>query len=168
MYYFSFVILFLANMISSRMISTVRSRLYSSPAFTATITMSGSSSGRPNVVLDKGKARLFKDGNPIIYGGAVKETRGAVSAGDEVDVFDHQENLIGRGFFNPDSQYRVRMFVQKKEKEIFALSVEEIIAFRIERAKSLRMALTLPSASNSVYRLVNGEGDRLGYNLPRT
>ena len=33
---------------------------------------------------------------------------------------------------------------------------------RIETAISLREALLLPSKSTSVYRLINGEGDRLG------
>jgi hypothetical protein len=28
------------------------------------------------VILEKGKARLFQDGNPLIYGGAVKAIEG--------------------------------------------------------------------------------------------
>ena len=53
--------------------------------------------------------RLFKDGNPIIYGGAVNSVHGTPKVGEDVLVKDHQGNIIGRGFFNPHSQYRVRM-----------------------------------------------------------
>lgn len=88
-----------------------------------------------SVILDKGKARLFKDGNPIVYGGAVKTVVGTPSAGSEVLVSDHQGNTIGRGFYNPNSLYRVRMFVQKKETSLFDLSLEDIIRTRIQRAQ---------------------------------
>ena len=30
----------------------------------------------PTAVLEKGKARLFQDGNPLVYGGAIKELKG--------------------------------------------------------------------------------------------
>lgn len=35
---------------------------------------------------DLGKAKLFQDGNPLIYGGAVKEVQGSPEMGDEVIV----------------------------------------------------------------------------------
>ena len=35
------------------------------------------------VILEKGKARLFQDGNPLIYGGAVKQVVGEPEPGSE-------------------------------------------------------------------------------------
>lgn len=120
-------------------------------------------SNSATVVLDKGKSRLFKDGNPIIYGGAINSIMGNTpKVGEDVLVQDHQGNAIGRGFFNPHSQYRVRMIVQQREKDLFSLPIEEIIKARIDNAVALRHQLGFPSDTNNVYRLVNGEGDRLG------
>ena len=106
--------------------------------------------------------RLFKDGNPIVYGGAISTVSGDPKVGDEVDVLDHQNNPIGRGVFNPFSQYRVRMLVNSRESKMFQLPLEALLTARIEYARQLRAQIGFPSASNTVYRLVNGEGDRLG------
>jgi 23S rRNA G2069 N7-methylase RlmK/C1962 C5-methylase RlmI len=100
-------------------------------------------------------------GNPLIYGGAVKSITGDPSAGDDVLVVDYKGNPIGRGFFNPFSQYRVRVIVRNFEEE-FSSSMEDVLSVRIRNAISLRRAINLPSASTTAYRLVNGEGDRLG------
>lgn len=115
----------------------------------------------PKVILEKGKARLFQDGNPLIYGGAVKEVVGDPQAGDEVIVNDHMGNSLGRGVFNPFSQYRVRMMARTYES-LYELPFEDLIKKRIEQAIAVRSAISLPSSENSVYRLINGEGDRLG------
>ena len=62
-----------------------------------------------SVTIKRGKARLFRDGNPLVYGGAVERTTGDVSRGDAVEVVDGAGNNIGWGFYNPDSMYRVRL-----------------------------------------------------------
>lgn len=122
----------------------------------------------PIVTLEKGKARLFQDGNPIVYGGAVKEIIGLPKIGDEVVVKDYMGNNIGRGIFNPISTYRVRLFARSYES-LFTESFENILENRIQKAKDLRESLGLGSnlvdnidIKTTVYRLVNGEGDRLG------
>lgn len=126
-----------------------------------TRSLSMLSEGTPKVILEKGKARLFQDGNPLIYGGAVKEVVGDPQPGDEVIVNDHMGNTLGRGVFNPFSQYRVRMMARAYES-LYPLSFGDLLKVRIEQAIALRSAISLPSEINSVYRLVNGEGDRLG------
>ena len=109
-------------------------------------------------ILKPGKSRLFKSGNPIIFGGAVERVVGHVEAGQEIYVYDHRENVIGRGFYNPHSQYRVRMICGQHEQDLFGLSLHALISARIRYAKELRKQVHLPNASNSVYRLINGEG----------
>lgn len=121
---------------------------------------SSSSLQQPIVVLEKGKARLFQDGNPLIYGGAVKTVLGNPQAGDDVLVQDHMGNTIGRGFFNPFSQYRVRMMARPWEP-MFNSSLTDILSNRINSALALRLTMNLISPDkNTVYRLLNGEGDR--------
>jgi 23S rRNA G2069 N7-methylase RlmK/C1962 C5-methylase RlmI len=111
------------------------------------------------VITVEGKARLFKDGNPLVYGNAVHSSS-AVAAGEEVVVKDHHKNDIGRGFFNPHSMYRVRLIATKDDKD-FDKPMSEIIKARITQALALRGALNLPRGDTDVYRLVNGEGDQL-------
>lgn len=111
-------------------------------------------------ILEEGKARLFKDGNPIIYNGAVKEVRGNPESGDDIYVVDHNGNLVGRGFFNSHSQYKVRLIARSFDQEI-SLSLPELIEKRLDHAISVRKALSLPSENTTAYRLVNGEGDSL-------
>eukprot|EP01041_Mallomonas_annulata_P007096 gene7096-14441_t len=113
-------------------------------------------------VLEEGKARLFRDGNPIVYAGAIKHIIGNPQAGDEILVTDHKSNIIARGFFNQHSQYRVRVIALYYEKDLFNLTLTEIIKKRIENAINLRKQIDLPNESTTVYRLINGEGDRLG------
>lgn len=47
-----------------------------------------------------------------MYGGAIKELKGNPQAGSQVTVADHMGNEIGKGIFNPNSTYRVRMFTR--------------------------------------------------------
>lgn len=81
--------------------------------------------------------------------------------GAEVILKDHHGNTFARGFFNPFSQYRVRILSRSHDQD-FSASLEELIFNRISQAVSLRKALNLPNPGDTVYRLVNGEGDRLG------
>lgn len=113
------------------------------------------------VILEPGKARLFQGGNPIIYGGAVKQVVGDPVAGTEVIVKDHKGNAFGRGFFNPYSQYRVRVTAMKDDRS-FNETLAILLKRRLSQAVSLRKSMMLPRPDTSVYRLVNGEGDRLG------
>ncbi len=114
------------------------------------------------VILERGKSRLFQNGNPIIYGGAIESIQGDPDTGDEVLICDHKRNLIGRGIFNSASMYRVRLMARKHEK-VFPLPINELLQSRLDSAVSMRYTLGLKGvAGDEVYRLVNGEGDGLG------
>jgi 23S rRNA (cytosine1962-C5)-methyltransferase len=47
-------------------------------------------------------------------------------------------------------------------EDINSASIEDLLEFRLAAAIDLRKQIGLPSDVNTVYRLVNGEGDRLG------
>lgn len=67
--------------------------------------------GVAKVVLKKGKTQLFKDGNPMVYSGAVDRIIGRPppKTGDIVLVADGTEKPIGWGLFNSVSMFCVRL-----------------------------------------------------------
>ena len=148
---------------SPRMFSSMTrtSPLFSSPPLSPTGAISSredvldATSQFPVVTLAKGKARLFQDGNPIIYGGAVDKIAGEPAIGAEVVVQDSNGNRLGRGIFNPISTYRVRLLARSYES-IYSAPLSEILKTRLTQAVELRKHLQLPTEeSNTVYRLGN-------------
>lgn len=88
--------------------------------------------------------------------------------------------LIGFGFFNPVSMYRVFIFChqsnypelfktikkimkdsKKSERETTEEVIELVLKTKFQDAMRARMLMNLPSDSTDSYRLVNGEGDGL-------
>lgn len=115
---------------------------------------------QPVVKLRKGRARPFWHGNPLVFSGAVDSIEGDPLPGDLVEVRDDRDRVIGRGFFNPGSSYRVRMLSLSRDADGSA-GLEELIRARLAGAVKLRQGLKLPCADTDAYRLVNSEGDFL-------
>ena len=114
------------------------------------------STTKKSVTIKRGKARLFRDGNPLVYGGAVERTTGDVRRGDAVEVVDGAGNNIGWGFYNPDSMYRVRLLPGPMQDDPM-----QAVRSLIETACERRSALNLPNEATSAFRLINSEGDGL-------
>jgi 23S rRNA (cytosine1962-C5)-methyltransferase len=107
-------------------------------------------------MLKAGRAKPVWHGHPWIYSEAIARTEGEPGPGAVVDVVDQSARLIGRGFFNPRSQIRVRMMTRRDEP------VDDgLLAKRIASARGLRRRLGLPNEETTAYRLVNSEGDGL-------
>ncbi|KAK7257001.1 hypothetical protein RIF29_30657 [Crotalaria pallida] len=122
--------------------------------------------GVAKVVLKKGKAQLFKDGNPMVYSGAVDRIIGRPppKTGDIVLVADGTEKPIGWGLYNSVSMFCVRLMQLQDEAtsdSSCALNMEKLLETRIDSAVELRGSLGLPSVDTNAYRLINSEGDRL-------
>ena len=123
------------------------------------------------LTLQKGKARLFWSGNPVVYGGAVAEVKAARGrqpprTGDVCVVTDHTGSAFGWGTFNDSSMYRCRLLATAGElaakPELAAMDVDVAIRMRVVAAAALRRRLQLPAAGvTDTYRLINSEGDRL-------
>lgn len=129
------------------------------------------------VTLKRGKARLFRDGHPLVYGGAVAEAPEGLAAGELVRVQDgHPTNprTVGWGTYNPDSMFRVRILRHAGEsvpllakRAVDEGGLQSLLRARLRAALTVRQAaLGLPSLApgeehTTAYRLVNGEGDRL-------
>ncbi|KAJ8762664.1 hypothetical protein K2173_010685 [Erythroxylum novogranatense] len=122
--------------------------------------------GLPKVVLKKGKTHIFKEGNPMVYSGAVDRIIGKPppKIGDIVLVTDGTEKPIGWGLYNSMSMFCVRLMQLEDEATrdpSCALNMGKLLETRIEAAVKLRRRLGLPSTHTNAYRLVNSEGDRL-------
>lgn len=106
------------------------------------------------VYLKQGRERPVLQGHPWIFSGAIESIDGPAPAAAVADILDSRKNWLARGFYNPESQIRVRIFTWREE-EIDAA----FFARRLRRALALRTRYL--SASTNAYRIVNGEGDFL-------
>lgn len=77
--------------------------------------------GVAKVVLKKGKTQIFKDGNPMVYSGAVDRIIGRPppKTGDVVLVADGTEKPIGWGLYNSVSMFCVRLMQLQDEATRF-------------------------------------------------
>jgi PUA-like domain len=124
-------------------------------------TSSSSGSSLPSVTIAKGKARLFWDGNPLVFGGAVASVQGKPGPCDIVEVKADTGKLMAWGVFNADSMFRVRILAFASEPLGATRDIGEVVEARVKTAIAARAAVGLPSDSTDAYRCVNGEGDRL-------
>lgn len=122
------------------------------------------------VVLKRGKANLFRDQrNPMVFAGSVERhiplPGDTLSDCDPVAVCNGAYACLGYGFFNPHSMFRVRMLKHVAPSDELDPPLPwdyaaEIVA-RMRNAVALREAIALPGEATNIYRVVNGEGDRL-------
>jgi 23S rRNA G2069 N7-methylase RlmK/C1962 C5-methylase RlmI len=123
--------------------------------------------------LGKGKANLFLDGAPIVYGGAVESIEGDPEISDPVVVVDHADKVVGWGVYNPHSMYRVRVLQMAWEVEVapspdgkssaVKCSIGDVIRSRVRTAFELRRNVggLVGDPHTTTYRLINAEGDRM-------
>ncbi len=99
----------------------------------------------------KGKEGPLRRFHPWVYAGSIHRIQGDPEPGDLVDVVDQRGNFLGRGYYNPHSQIRVRVltFIARRVDESFwGELLERAVAGR-ERFRDLSEAV----------RLVNAESD---------
>lgn len=121
------------------------------------------SDGLGVVVLKRGKARLFRDGNPMVYAGAVERVVGAEGIGAVVAVCDGAGTCLGYGVFNTESMFRVRI-LKHCARVVGGFELGACVTERVAAAVAVRKAIGLAmddEQGTSAFRLVNGEGDRL-------
>jgi len=62
------------------------------------------------VVIKPRRARPFFARHPWVFVTSIGRVEGDPQAGDEVEVYSHENQFIGRGVFNPHSAIRVRLY----------------------------------------------------------
>lgn len=105
------------------------------------------------VLISRFAEQRMAGGHMWVYAGEIGDTKGALKAGDIVDVHGQKGRFVGRGLFNPHSKIRVRLLTFDDEP-IDA----QFWATRLRRADDLRQRVV--SATNA-YRVVHGESDFL-------
>jgi 23S rRNA (cytosine1962-C5)-methyltransferase len=105
------------------------------------------------VIIRNKEEKRIVGGHPWVFSNEVRETRGEPAIGDVAELIAASGLSLGVGFYNPHSLITLRLLSQHLE-EIDA----EFFRRRIKAAQELREQLY---PSETVYRLVHGEGDFL-------
>ena len=110
------------------------------------------------VIVKSGHVLPLWKGHPWVFNESIKQIQGVPKAGEVVDVFDEKQNFIGRGWYSPASQIRVRLLTRKEEEEV---ATPEFFKQRIQSAVYLRKSILQLDAQSNSYRVIHSEGDRL-------
>ncbi|HYB91071.1 MAG TPA: class I SAM-dependent rRNA methyltransferase [Candidatus Binataceae bacterium] len=105
------------------------------------------------VYLRPGRDGPVRGGNPWIFSQAIGRVEPAgIEPGTQVEVRDAGGDLLGAGYYNPNTTIAVRMLA-------WGAPGADLIERRLKAALALRRALVRDDTD--AYRLVNGEGDGL-------
>lgn len=108
------------------------------------------------VVIKPRRARPFFARHPWVFVTSIGRVEGSPQAGDEVEVYSHENQFIGRGIFNPHSAIRVRLYRWDGgplDEAFWDASLADALRLRREVLR-----LEGPTAG---YRIVSSEGDGL-------
>jgi 23S rRNA (cytosine1962-C5)-methyltransferase len=108
------------------------------------------------IYLKDRRDKPVKNRHPWIFSGAIARIDGDASAGNLVSVHDSHGHFLATGYYNPNSQIRVRLLSWDSQQGIDTTFWRK----RIQRALDGRTALGLEKDSNA-YRLINAEADGL-------
>ena len=106
--------------------------------------------------LNRNISRRIQNGHPWIYINEInrgKALDAAAGAGEVVEVYTHDRNFMGRGYYNPQSQIAVRLLTREKDEAIN----EDFFLNRIGQCWAYRQKLGYTENC----RLVFGEADDL-------
>lgn len=93
------------------------------------------------------------NGHPWIFGNELGDTEGTADAGDIVEVYSYNGSFVGKGYYNPASQIRVRLLTRDKNEEIN----DEFFYKTIKSAWEYRQQIGYVENC----RLIFGEADQL-------
>lgn len=108
---------------------------------------------KAQVIIRKGAQHRIESGHPWMYQTEIGEIIGSFEPGDIVDVYNHRQRFIGRGYINPRSQIIVRILTREQE----AID-KAFLRRRIERAWAYRKRFL---EEPEYCRLIYGEADFL-------
>ncbi|QOY35689.1 class I SAM-dependent rRNA methyltransferase [Anaerobacillus isosaccharinicus] len=68
------------------------------------------------VILNRQRKKRLEEGHPWVYKSEVAKIKGNFEPGDIVEVYNHQDHLLGKGYINPASQMIVRLLTHQDEE----------------------------------------------------
>jgi 23S rRNA (cytosine1962-C5)-methyltransferase len=107
----------------------------------------------PTVILKPGEADRIVAGHPWIYHNEILRLTQEIGDGEQVQVKDHRQRLLGSGFYNSKSKINVRLLDPERVTPNQAFFEERIRAALAVRQRHL------PGATS--FRVVNAESDFL-------
>jgi 23S rRNA (cytosine1962-C5)-methyltransferase len=107
----------------------------------------------PTVLLKPGEADRIVAGHPWIYASEILRLTAPAADGEQVQVKDHRQRLLGVGFFNSRSKIHVRMLASDR--------VETDAAFFEERIRAALAVRQRHLPQTTSFRVVNAESDFL-------
>jgi 23S rRNA (cytosine1962-C5)-methyltransferase len=113
-----------------------------------------------HIILNQSKQSKIISGHPWVFPNAIEKITHQTEAGAWVEVYDHQYQIIGGGFYNPHSLYRVRMIAHKNQMQN-QNNWQDIVQQKLQQAIKLRQNLNLPNIHTNAFRLCNSESDGL-------
>lgn len=108
-----------------------------------------------SLVLKSGRERSLVNRHPWVFSGAVKNLPDAAN-GEIVQVVTNHNELLGYGFFSPNSQITCRVF---EFTDVPVTIDDNFWKDKVRRAAALRKQLI--GADTNIYRLMHAEGDFL-------
>ncbi len=107
------------------------------------------------IKLKKSKEKSLMRCHPWVFSGAIGSIESGIKEGDIVEVFDHLDNYLATGHYQPTS-IAVRIFSFERTE-----SLRQLWKTKLLKAARLRKELGFPSDATNAFRLVNAEGDGL-------
>lgn len=106
------------------------------------------------IILKKDREKLWLNGHPWIYSGAVDKISKNIIPGSTVEVYSYKKEFIGYGHYNKNSKILVRMLEHNKDIPIDLNWYTE----KFKQAYELRTSLNINS---NAFRLIHSESDFL-------
>ncbi len=106
------------------------------------------------VKLKKGEEKRIKAGHLWIFNNEIEKISDLKENGEIVEVFDHKESFVAKGYYNKHSLISVRVLSKDKDQEIDKTFLKEKISQAYQYRKKIYPQL-------SSYRIVYSEGDLL-------
>lgn len=105
-------------------------------------------------VLSPGREKSVLNRHPWVFSRGISGITGEPSAGEIISVYSHKNNFLGKAFFNPNSQIRLRFL--SFSDNVFDLQAlkNRIVAANLFRSSHL-------SDNTNSYRVINSENDML-------
>jgi 23S rRNA (cytosine1962-C5)-methyltransferase len=108
------------------------------------------------IILKSKDKRSFSGRHPWILANSIVEPASTVELGEQVDLINGEGKWIGRGFYNPDSRIRVRLYTWDEKESLDS----ELVRHRIDRAIELRSRFST-GAHDEAFRVIFSEADQL-------
>ncbi len=108
----------------------------------------------PVCTLNEGRERSLTNRHPWVFSGAIRNSPDDLTPGQLVDVHASDGSFLARGYYNPNSQIRVRVLSFSDEN-----IDRDFFSARLRQAATWRRPLL--GDDTNAYRLCNSEGDFL-------